>query len=145
MSDVRDRLHQTYDWPIVPPAGSLLQMILVPIAARRANHRCLTGFCLEVKTHIRALLKTPTFTLITILTLAIGIGATTAVFGVANAVLFRDLPLHMKVTGDIQPALLLLLGTAGFVLIHLRCFRCGSGGPPGSAAAIADLRFSWSG
>jgi predicted permease len=41
---------------------------------------------------IRALLRTPVFTLATVLTLAIAIGATTAIFSVVNGVLLEPLP-----------------------------------------------------
>jgi len=46
----------------------------------------------DLKFAIRTLLKSPVFSITSILTIALGIGASTAIFSVANAVLLRHLP-----------------------------------------------------
>ena len=52
----------------------------------------MTNLSLDVRDALRALRRNPTFALVALLTMAIGIGANTAVFSVVNALLLRPLP-----------------------------------------------------
>jgi putative ABC transport system permease protein len=52
----------------------------------------LTEIIRDIRYGVRMLLKKPAFTLIALISLALGIGANTAVFSVINAVLLRSLP-----------------------------------------------------
>ena len=48
----------------------------------------------DIRFGIRLMRRSPSFTVVAILSLAIGIGASVAVFGLADAVLFRKLPVR---------------------------------------------------
>jgi putative ABC transport system permease protein len=52
----------------------------------------MSNLWLDIRYGVRSMFRTPVFTLTVILTLAIGIGANTAMFGILNTALFRPLP-----------------------------------------------------
>ena len=62
----------------------------------------------DLRYAVRALLGTPSVTVPAVLVLALGIGATTAIFTVVNGVLFRPLPFA-------APDRLVEIGTVGIV------------------------------
>ncbi|MEW6210871.1 MAG: ABC transporter permease [Acidobacteriota bacterium] len=79
----------------------------------------------DLRFAFRQLMKKPAFTAIAVLTLALGIGANTAVFSVVNAILLRPLPFNrpeqlVQITADLEKLNLTDVGISGLELFDFR-------------------------
>jgi putative ABC transport system permease protein len=74
---------------------ALVQLRLARRRRRRPGRRgdsAMQSFLLDVRAALRSLRRSPSHSLVVMGTVALGIGATTAVFSVANPILFKPLP-----------------------------------------------------
>jgi predicted permease len=98
-AEAEARAAQSYDWRLLECELSRVESpwrpptVAIELIERKGGMR-MESFLQDLRFGVRMLLKQPGFTLIAIITLALGIGANTAIFTLLDKVLIRMLPVE---------------------------------------------------
>ena len=97
-------------------AGLVFRLRSDGMSRKEEGWGMLNGLGRDVRYSLRGILRRPGFTLVTVVTLGLGIGASTAIFSAVHAVLLRDLLSHQ---------------TPQNILTRSPAWQCGAGGNDG--------------
>ena len=92
---MRRALAEVPDWPaLANTLGRIERPFTPPLAAGASSGGFMTGLVQDLRYAVRALKRAPGFAAVSIVTLALGIGATTIVYSIVDGILLRPLPIQ---------------------------------------------------
>ena len=105
----RIAMNEVPDWPAFARTVGVVEQPRTPAPATgEPGGGMMTGFVQDVRYAIRALMRAPGFAAVSIVTLALGIAATTIVYSIVDGILLRPLPIadpdRVMLGREISPA-----------------------------------------